>query len=226
VSTGRVVVGAGFVVVGALLLADVAGFAEAGDILADWWPVLLIGLGVIQGLSGGEFRVTSTVLVIGGILLLGITTGLFGEDIGGVAWAMVLIAAGLWVLLGWGRRRSRASLEPDLSGLSVFNVVKLANRSAALRGGSLTAVLGTLRLDLTEAALDPMGARVSATAVFGSIDMIVPKGWQIEVRGLPIFGGWDDTTSKVDSGPETPRLLVQALVLFGGLEVKHHSRWI
>jgi len=225
-SAGRAVIGAALVAVGVLLLADVAGLAKAGGIIADWWPLLLVALGIVQASSGGGFGVVSTVLVVGGIVLLGVTTGLFGEDIGGAAWAVALIAAGGWVLMGWGRRRSSASAESELSGLSIFNVVKLMNRSPALRAGALTAVLGTLRMDLTRATLDPAGARVSATAVLGAIDIIVPKGWQVEVRGLPIFGGWDDTTSKAEHGSGSAVFRVQALVVFGGVEVKHHSRWI
>jgi predicted membrane protein len=219
-------VGAALVVIGALLLGDAVGLFEAGGVIADWWPVLLIALGLMQAHSGGGFGVVSTVLVAGGLALLGVTTGLFGEDIGDVVWAIVLIAAGAWVLLGWGRRRSPVSADSEVSGLSVFNVVKLKNRSSGLRSGSLTAVLGTLRLDLTGATLDAAGARVSATAVLGAVDIIVPKGWQVEVRGFPIFGGWDDTTSKLDQGADSPRLRVQALVILGGLEVKHPSRWI
>jgi len=226
VSAGRAVVGAALVVVGALLLADVAGLAEAEGIIADWWPLLLVALGLVQASSGSGFGVVSTVLIVGGILLLGVTTDLFGDDIGGVVWAVVLVAAGAWVLLGWGRRRSGVLVEPTVSGLSVFNVVKLTSRSPALHAGALTAVLGTLRLDLTGATLDPAGARISVAAVLGAVDLIVPKGWQVEVRGLPILGGWDDTTSKADQSPDSPRLRVQALAVLGGLEVKHHSRWI
>ena len=161
---GRAVVGAALVVVGALLLADVTGLLEAEGIIADWWPLLLVALGLTQAASGSGFGVVSTVLIVLGVVLLGITTGLFGEDIGGEVWAVVLIAARAWVLLGLGRRRSGVLADPTVSGLSVFNVVKLTSRSPALRDGSLTAAFGVLRLDLTGAALDPAGARISTTA--------------------------------------------------------------
>jgi hypothetical protein len=80
-------------------------------------------------------------------------------------------------------------------------------------------------LDLSEATPATTGAVVDATAVLGSITVLVPRGWLVEVRGIPVLGGWDDTTDRSSIGSGAPRLEVRALVALGGLEVKHAGRW-
>lgn len=48
-------------------------------------------------------------------------------------------------------------------------------------------MFGGITLDLCGARLDPAGATITAT--FGGIDIIVPRGWRIAMKGTPIFGG-------------------------------------
>ena len=163
--------------------------------------------------------------MVGGLLLLLSTTGPFGPVEWGVVWPVLLIGAGIGLLLGWGRRRGRAVDEPEIAGLSVLSAARVATRSAEFRRASVTSVLGGLTLDLTRATPVPGGARVSATAVMGGIDVVVPAGWSVTIRGIPLFGAWDDTTTAAPVGPDTPRLDIHALLLFGGLEVKHARRW-
>lgn len=224
-SAGRSLVGGAFMALGALYLLDAAGVVEAGGVVGRWWPGLLIALGVVQALSERRFSAVAVVLVVGGALLLTVSTGLLGKTAWAVTWPILVVLAGAWLASGWGRQHRGPGQDPEFSRLSVFNSVKLASRAAALRRVGLTAVFGKLRLDLTGAHLDPDGARVSATSVFGHIDVIVPEGWAVEVRGVPLAGAWDDTVSRRGVGPHSPRLAVHVLVVIGGVEVKHKPRW-
>lgn len=224
-SAGRALLGAALVALGAVYLLDVAGVIEGGEAVGRWWPVLVIALGLLQAYAEKRLGGLVWVLVAGGLLLLAVTTGLFGKRAWSVTWPILVVLAGAWLLSGWGRLRRGQIDDPEFSRMSVFNSVKLASRSFGLRRASLTAVLGKLRLDLTGARLDPAGARLSATSLFGHIDVIVPEGWAVEVRGLPIVGAWDDTVSRRGLGPDSPRLDVHVLVILGGVEVKHRRRW-
>ena len=224
-SAGRSLVGGALVALGALYLLDVAGVIEAGGVVGKWWPALFIALGVVQAFMERRLSAVVVVLVLGGGLLLAVSTGLLGRTAWSVTWPILVVLAGAWLMSGWGRARRGPSRDPDFSRLSVFNSVRLTSRATALRRAGLTAVFGKLRLDLTGAQLDPAGARVSATSIFGHIDVIVPEGWAVEVRGLPIVGAWDDTVSRRGVGPHSPRLDVHVLVVIGGVEVKHKPRW-
>ncbi|MBP1631873.1 MAG: hypothetical protein H6Q11_161 [Acidobacteria bacterium] len=225
VSAGRAVLGAALVALGAVYLLDVAGVIEGGEVVGRWWPVLVVALGLLQAYAEKRFSAVVWALVVGGLLLLAVTTGLFGRRAWSVTWPILVVLAGAWLLSGWGRLRRGQIDDPEFSRMSVFNSVKLASRAHGLQRVSLTAVLGKLRLDLTGARLDPAGARLAATSLFGHIDVIVPEGWAVEVRGLPIVGAWDDTVSRRGLGPDSPRLEVHVLVVLGGVEVKHRRRW-
>ncbi|MBN2112690.1 MAG: hypothetical protein JW785_01025 [Acidimicrobiia bacterium] len=225
-SAGRSLVGGALMALGAVYLLDAAGVLEAGGVVGRWWPGLFIALGLVQAVSERRVGGVSLVLVLGGALLLLVTNGVLGARAWAVTWPILVTLAGAWLASGWGRAHRAPGPDPDFSRLSVFNSVKLASRATALRRVGLTAVFGKLRLDLTGARLDAAGARLSAASVFGHIDVLVPEGWAVKVRGLPIAGAWDDTVSRRGIGPHSPRLDVHVLVIIGGVEVKHKPRWM
>lgn len=224
-SAGRSLFGGALVALGALYLLDAAGVIAAGGIVGKWWPALFIALGMVQALSEKRVGGVALFLVVFGTLLLAVSTGVLGRSAWAITWPILVVLAGAWLLSGWGRQRRGAGRDPEFSRLSVFNSIRVASEASALRRVGLTAVFGKLRLDLTGARPDPAGARLSATSVFGHIDVIVPEGWAVEVRGLPIAGAWDDTVSRRGVGPHSPRLDVHVLVVIGGVEVKHKPRW-
>ena len=54
--------------------------------------------------------------------------------------------------------------------------------------------------------------------------MLVPRGWRISVRSTPIFGGLEDKTDHtVAPDDDAPVLHVDAVCVFGGVEIKHHK---
>ena len=74
-SAGRGLVGGALVALGALYLLDVAGVIEAGGLVGKWWPALFIALGVVQAFMERRLSAVVVVLVLGGGLLLAVSTG-------------------------------------------------------------------------------------------------------------------------------------------------------
>ena len=94
----------------------------------------------------------------------------------------------------------------------------------ALQGAWLTAIFGGITLDLRDARPAPGGASINATAAFGGIDILVPKGWRLSVRSTPIFGGLEDKTDHTEPpDDDAPTLQIDAVTLFGGVEIKHQK---
>lgn len=225
-NAGRVFVGSVLVAIGVVFVLEASDVLDAGETLGSWWPASIVGLGLFNALDRRRVTSGSAVLVLVGAVLLAITTDVFGADTWSLAWPIALIGAGVWLVLGWGRRSVRRVPNIDtVDGLAVLSASRVGTRSEQFRHASLTAVLGGVTLDLSEATPAATGAVVDATAVLGSITVLVPRGWLVEVRGIPVLGGWDDTTDRSSVGSGAPRLEVRALVALGGLEVKHAGRW-
>lgn len=88
------------------------------------------------------------------------------------------------------------------------------------------AVLGTCRLDFTEAQLAP-DTEVEATTVFGGVDILVPDGVKVELTGW-VFAGSKHYRVRNGTGAggdaDGPRLHVRARGAFGGVTVRSRPR--
>ncbi len=222
---GRVLVGAALVVAGALILADQAGFGDAGTVIGRGWPVLIVAFGLLQVSLDPAARTAGVFLVAIGLGLLAVTSGVVGRDALRFALPAALLALGAWVLLGRPSPQLRSERDDTVHFLVAFAARRVAATSPVFAGGSASVFFGSGNLDLRQAVPTADGARVGATVLFGNLYVVVPEGWRITMRGFPILGGWDDTTRK-DGIPEgAPRLTVGGLVMFGGLEIRHAERW-
>ena len=223
---GRIMFGFVLVGIGGLYLLDGADLIDAGSTIGEWWPLAVVVLGILNAASEGRLSPASLVLVGGGLVLLGVTSGLFGDDAWGLVWPAAIVLAGLWVMLGLGRTgHTRMPAKEEITSIAVLGSARVGSSSKHFRRGSATAVLGGVTVDLTEAEPHPHGARLGVTAIMGGVDVIVPHGWLVEMRGLPLLGGWDDTTDRTNLPSDAPRLDLTALVVLGGVEVKHARRW-
>jgi predicted membrane protein len=222
---GRLVVGVAVLVVGVLFLLDSAGALDAGRNIGHWWPVVIVAAGLGQ-LAERPRSILEPVILIGagGVLLL-VTTGVVEGNIWSYIWPTVLIAVGLIAIARWATTNTLPKDIPsdDVEVASgIFGGPTVVNTSQTFQGASLTGIFGGVTLDLRGARPAPGGARISATAVFGGIEILVPRGWRISTRSTAIFGGVDKKTDDDGQLPtDAPLLSIDALALFGGVEVKH-----
>lgn len=221
---GRLFVGLVVVALGVLFLLDSAGVLSAGRAIDRWWPLAIVAAGALTLAERPRATVRGLVLVGAGSLLLLFTTDVLEGNVWNYIWPVAVIALGLVIVARWRGRgvAEDASLDDSLSGTAVFGGSDLVSASPRLRGGSLTAIFGGITLDLRGARPAPEGASINATAVFGGIDVLVPKGWRITLRSMPVFGGLDDKTDhSVEVPPDAPTLHIDAVSIFGGVSLKH-----
>jgi hypothetical protein len=62
---------------------------------------------------------------------------------------------------------------------------------------------------------------MEANALFGGVDIRVPDSWGVSIRGVGIFGGFDDLSRARDPQPGKPTLVVTGTAMFGGVSVKN-----
>lgn len=219
---GRMLIGLGLVALGLVYLGDRADLWDAGDVISDWWPLVIIAIGVAQLTARPRPWVGSSIVIaIGVVLLLG-QLDVVPAGAWELFWPAVLIGIGAWLLISRLGGRGTATRENNVNLFAIFGEAKSASNSTAFAGGTVTGVLGSATLDLRGAGLASDGAEIDATGILGGAEVIVPRGWDVRVNALPVFGGVEDKTDRDQSLPaDAPRLTVKGLALFGGVEVKH-----
>jgi hypothetical protein len=204
---------------GVLGILDATGALESTELVADWWPIAIVGAGLAAMIA--QRRVSLGPVFISGIglVLLADQQAWTTEDLAGPA---ILVAIGFAILFGaFGRGPRGAEGE---SPIAVFGASKVKEHSQHFTHADATALFGGATLDLREAKIDDE-ATVDATAIFGGVDVLVPKGWRVNVGGLPIFGGYEDKTEANGSvADDAPKLDIRATAIFGGVDVANEPK--
>jgi len=211
---------------GLLILLNNLGVASFDLTLGVWWPLILIVSGLHQLFSSRFTNLFAFILLfLGGAFQLR-QLGLIDAAQFRVVWPLLLILFGLILLFNFGSGRRRvADTAPEntVDILVLFGGMERRVASPSFLGGNLTALFGGATLDLRGSEM-PKGANLlNIQAIFGGVDLILPEGWNVEIRGIPILGGIEDQRTK-QVGPEVatgPKLLINAFVFCGGIEVKN-----
>ncbi|WP_248837931.1 DUF1707 SHOCT-like domain-containing protein [Frankia sp. AgKG'84/4] len=82
------------------------------------------------------------------------------------------------------------------------------------------AVLGGCTLDLREIAFPTEPITITAVAVLGGIEIIVPEGVDVEVTGTSVLGGRSVRIAAVPQRPTTPVVRVRGVAVLGGIDVR------
>jgi hypothetical protein len=218
----RLVLGVAAILLGLLLGLDNLRVIDASGLI-PYWPVLLIGLGVLRIVfpaTGAGIGSGLGWILVGGALLL--------NSLGRVSlwqlWPFALVLIGGRMV--WGaflRERSGPAGPADVSShLGIFAFmggVERTVRTMDFRGGWLTAFMGGCEIDLRGASIEGEAATIDAVAVWGGIELKVPEDWRVENRGLALLGGFGDRTS---GPPDSLKvLIVTGFALMGGVEIKN-----
>lgn len=119
------------------------------------------------------------------------------------------------------RRKTEVPVEPpapdadDFELVTVFDELDFKSTAHALRHATVETRFGGGVLDLREATLDPAGATLEVTSIFGGGQLIVPETWRVTtaVKGI---GGVGDTRPTRDLPADAPHLTIEGLTMFGG----------
>jgi hypothetical protein len=82
------------------------------------------------------------------------------------------------------------------------------------------ALLGGADLDLRQAQIESADSSLTAVAILGGVNIVVPEGVEVDVDGIAILGGKDYKPGRTGPPPGAPRLRIRAFALLGGVEVK------
>jgi class 3 adenylate cyclase len=81
-------------------------------------------------------------------------------------------------------------------------------------------LMGSCTLDLRQAEVEGDELVVTAVAVMGGIDVVVPEGVEVDLTGLPIMGSKARKVADVPRRPDFPLVRVRAYPVMGGVVVR------
>jgi predicted membrane protein len=107
----------------------------------------------------------------------------------------------------------------------IFHTVNRRVETQQFEGGKLEAVFGYIELDLSGASIScpDRRAQLKVSAVFGGIEVTVPRTWKVVMKSTAVFGGCDDQTvpPRPEPGLEPVTLVITGEAVFGGVSIRN-----
>ena len=100
---------------------------------------------------------------------------------------------------------------------AIFSGQNLNYDAQQFLGTKLKAIFGGLELDLTNAKIEN-NAEIKVCALFGGIDIKVPKDVAVIVKSTSIFGGVENKV-KLNNSNSEKNIYVKATCIFGGCDI-------
>jgi predicted membrane protein len=210
-----------FIVVGSVLLLEKLGYLPWGFAI-HFWPMIFVVIGVVKVVYAGG-RPTGLALIALGVILqlneMGITHLNFWD-----LWPVLIIIAGaamLWQALH--KESAGVSSNPNFDAMYIFGGGDRQVNTKNFKGGNLFAIFGGYKVDFKNADIEGDQAVVDASAIFGGGEIRVPENWLVSVKGVGIFGAYEDKTRHVQPDPSKPTktLIIRGVAMFGGIEIKN-----
>jgi predicted membrane protein len=221
---GRIFWGILLILLGVLFLLDQMDKLDFGDLVGRYWPVIFILIGVSILLSNEFKNVGSGVFfILFGTFFLLIRMRIFDRAVWHYIWPLAIIAVGLWILFrpAWhpDKRKTTEMAADDLNINQVFSGSARRIESQSFRGGKAEVVFGSAEIDLRGARLSGGQATLALSAVFGGIEVFVPRDWQSVLEGSPVLGSIENKKRASDV-PPSQTLTIKGSAVFGSIEVK------
>jgi predicted membrane protein len=85
---------------------------------------------------------------------------------------------------------------------------------------SVLPIFGSAEIDLRNAKLAGGQATLVLSAVFGGIEVAVPREWEVVLEGSPVLGSIESRKTAASEGAKTGTLHVKGSAVFGSIEIK------
>lgn len=229
---GNVLWGAAFIIAGVGFAGNAFNLWDFHLFFHGWWTLFIIVPALISMIQSGPNTGNIIALLFGGFLLLSAQDIIDSRLVGKLFLPALLVIIGLSILLG-GRRRpvqpaampggeipveAAGSMQGAPSYSGIFSGCQVRWPAQPFPGANLTAVFGSVELDLRDAVFNE-NTVINATAIFGGMDIRVPAHVRVAVSGMPVFGGVDNRAGSA-AGPDAPLLQLNTSCAFGGIDIK------
>lgn len=220
---GKILWGLVLVVIGVIWGLNALEIIDINLFFNGWWTLFII---VPCTISLFEDKGSKTGDLIG--ILIGVALLLAAQDVFSFEYIWKLIVPVIIVLIGLSmifgsalktkvNEKIKSLNNGELEAITATFGEQIVNKEKEeFNGAALDSVFGSIVIDLDGAKLKDETI-IKASAIFGGIDIIVPKDVEVKVKATPIFGGVDNRCKNKD-GKKV--IYIDAFCLFGGISIK------
>ncbi|MFG2134116.1 DUF1707 domain-containing protein [Streptomyces sp. NPDC048751] len=120
---------------------------------------------------------------------------------------------------GWGRRIVGGEGSSTWA-VAVMSGFQRKGRWTVPRRFNCFAFWGGGEIDLREANFADGEVEINCVAIMGGVNIVVPPGVEVVVRGIGVMGGFDHREVGVPPEPGAPRVVVTGFAFWGGVGVE------
>ncbi len=229
-----------------IILVLIGGMFLVGNLLPDWmdfgavaWDLVLIVAGMVLLVNAKKRLLGPALIIIG-------TLSLIPGDSSKLIFPTLVIFFGIHLLTRskWKKKEENQEFTTDsnvhnnyqgyyknfteernldvIEDVSLFGGGEKVFHSDAFQGGTITAIFGGSKLDLTDCKLKEGDQYLDVTIIFGGMTLIIPDSWKVQIDVVPLFGGFSTKQARtnVQIIDSTAVLHIKGVVVFGGGEIK------
>ena len=223
-SFGNVLWGIVLIVVGLIIGGNALGITNINIFFDGWWTLFIIVPSAISFFEKGNNKISSLIFLIIGVLLLLAAQGLFEfEILWEILLPVIVVLIGLFLIFGNKvdfnvKEKTKCLDSKDTENIfAAFGEQNVNKAGENFEKANLNAIFGSVKLDLREAKLEKETV-IGAWAIFGGIEILVPKDCVVKVKGTPIFGGISNERKNKEDATKT--IYIEGYAVFGGIEIK------
>lgn len=222
----KILWGIALIAVGAIFALNAFGITDIEIFFDGWWTLFIIVPCFVGLFSEREKTGNLIGLAIGVFLLLCCQNVLSFGMLWKLAVPAIIVIIGLKLIFGavFGDKANKMIVEARQnggnvkSGCATFSGQDLNFAGEEFTGAELTAVFGGVKCDLRGAVIEKDCA-ITATSIFGGIDIFVPYNVNVKINSNSIFGGVSEKNHR-PADPNQVTLYINATCVFGGVDIK------
>lgn len=216
--SSRVITGLIIVIIGVALFLSNLNVLSFGDLVGDWWPLLIVLAGVIIFINNTRSYLWALLVVVFGIMLQLNHLDIISVSPWQLIWPVVIVVIGLSIVLSRKGAVVKADKAERQDVTAILSGSDQKNSSSNFKGSKITAVMGGAQLDLRKATINKE-ATIEVFAFWGGIEILVPKNVLVKSQITNIIGGTDDK-AEAPVSTDAPVLNIVGDVIMAGVEIK------
>ncbi len=222
----KILWGLALIAIGGIFALNAFGITDIEVFFDGWWTLFIIVPCFIGIFSEREKTGNIIGLLIGVFLLLCCQNVLGFDMLWKLAVPAIIVIIGLKLIFNavFGDKAAKMIVESRQNGNDVktgcatFSGQDMNFDGEKFDGAEISAIFGGVKCDLTNAIIEKDCA-VTASAIFGGIDIYVPDNVNVKISSNSIFGGVSEKKHRPYM-ENAVTLYINATCIFGGAEIK------